>query len=154
MGERIDVKFGGPDNREKDRRDGAMRICRHRQKELDTESRTVSCVYCKKQLDAFDALVEIMRDERNALFAHQRYEEERKRVQELRNEEKKIKARIRNAKRKDADEALKAERERHALEMRRVLAQCSEVRGLVSKMENACARVAGLKRRGSGSGGA
>jgi len=85
-------------------------FCRHYQVSLDGKQRTVSCSDCGKALDAFDVLLGYARGERRWQTWDTLVREAQERVHQLKVEERKAKARLRNASRKDADAAVAAER--------------------------------------------
>lgn len=91
---------------------GRTGFCRHGRRSLDEADRTVTCSDCGAVLDPFNELLRVGRDE-NLLERQQR---ERRslaaKVAFLKGEERKVKARVKNAKRKDADAAVEAERQR------------------------------------------
>lgn len=96
--------------------------CLHRaQMQLDTASRTVRCTRCDTQLDAFQILLQYAQRERSWRYYDREAKQLYAEIDKLREEEKRIKARTRNAARKDAEAAVQAERERWR-ETRRKLA--------------------------------
>jgi len=86
--------------------------CRHQRTELDSETRAVACRDCGKALDAFDVLLEYARGERNWQHWQREQSAAAARVQQLKEEERKVKSRTQNAMRKDANAAVAAERAR------------------------------------------
>lgn len=86
--------------------------CRHQRTELNTEDRTVKCRDCGKALDAFGVLLEYAHGERRWQQWQQEQRAAAARVAQLKEEEKKIKARTKAASRKDATEAVRAEQAR------------------------------------------
>lgn len=86
--------------------------CRHPRTVIDADSRGVSCVDCTKTLDAVDVLLEYARRERTWHHWEQDTRLATKRLAELQEEERKVKARTKAASRKDAGEAVRSEQAR------------------------------------------
>lgn len=96
------------------------RFCRHGQVQLAMEGRAVSCVTCGKTLDAFDVLLEYAQREREWRYFEKQISEAHERLEKLKSEERKTKARLKHASRKEANAAVAAERatqERASLEI-------------------------------------
>jgi hypothetical protein len=89
---------------------GSPKHCRHRVPVLDAEARTVECEGCGKALDAFQVLLEYADGERRWQGWDQSVREKARELEELREEERKVKARTKNAARKEADMAVATER--------------------------------------------
>lgn len=113
------------------------RHCRHVRMLIDEENRSISCEVCEKPLDPFQICLDYARRERN--WRHYETEEHktRKKISELEAEEKKLKARIRNAKRKDADLAVEAERKRHSEQHYRTHANARSIVELAERIMRA-----------------
>lgn len=75
--------------------------CLHRQKMVDRRKRTVECTSCGAFLDPLDALADVAADGSNLLWARRELARINKRIAELKEEEKRVKARLRRAKKKD-----------------------------------------------------
>lgn len=88
------------------------RYCRHEGYVIDPSERTVECARCAAKLEPFTVLLEYAERERR--WRHWSTEEGavRKRVHELKEEEKRVKLRTRQHDRKDAEVAVRAERRR------------------------------------------
>lgn len=116
--------------------------CRHRGYELDAERRAVQCGRCGAELDAFEVLLQYARRERS--WRHWDGETVRKRAElaELVAEEKRTKARLRNASRKDARAAVEAERARSEQERQQIITHARELAEQARRIER-------LARRGA-----
>lgn len=101
--------------------------CSHRRFALDAEAREVRCQGCGKLLDPFEILFEYATEERSFENWRQSVIDQGKKLAELRAEEKRIKARTKNASRKDAKAAVEAERRKWIVALERAL---SRVRGI------------------------
>lgn len=92
-------------------------FCAHERIEIEHFQRKVICIKCRAVLDPFDVLLQYARKERVAAYTDESVRETRKRLAVLEAEERLTKARLKNAKRKDADvavaEAKKALTEKH-----------------------------------------
>ena len=73
-------------------------MCRHSKLYVDAESRAVSCRGCSAHLDAFSVLLDFANKERHARHWDRERLDTQKRLHELKAEEKRVKARLRNAK--------------------------------------------------------
>lgn len=91
---------------------GVRGFCRCRRSVLDEETRVVTCRDCGKTLDAFDVLMEFARGERRWLNFEEEARHAAARLEQLKEEEKRTKARTVAASRKDANVAVEAERAR------------------------------------------
>lgn len=109
--------------------------CRHIGSELDAETRTVTCRQCGKTLDPFDVLLEYARGERR----WQQWEQEQRaaaaRVTQLKEEERKVKARTKNASRKDSAEAVRLEQVRTERMRHDVIQAARDVAALAKRIE-------------------
>ena len=88
--------------------------CRHHAYEIDALARLVRCQSCGAELDAFKVLNEYATGERTFRDYRRMTRLQSSRLEDLRAEEKRVKARTRNASRKDAGDAVAAERKRLA----------------------------------------
>jgi hypothetical protein len=86
--------------------------CRHRQIRLDGDQRTVTCTGCGKALDAFDVLLDYGRGERSWRTWDSLISAAAQNLERLKTEERKTKARLQHASRKDALAAVDEERVR------------------------------------------
>lgn len=79
--------------------------CLHRQKSIDAPARIVTCSACNAVLDAFDALLELARNHERIKEQREHLDNEIKRrrasIEELRTEEKRVKARVRQWREKE-----------------------------------------------------
>ena len=87
-------------------------LCRHRSYILDKDERSVTCEECDKNLDPFDLLVDLSRSEGYRATVDADRQKTAQRLAYLKGEERKVKARLKNALRKDADAAVAEERAR------------------------------------------
>ena len=118
-------------------KDHSYRDCKHLHIITDRKRRTIQCEDCKEVLDPFDVVYEYAGGER--MYHHWRAEETRvrRRLYQLKEEEKRVKARTRNASRKDAETAVAAERARWEERMGRIAFDALNI-----------ARLAGVKQKG------
>lgn len=79
--------------------------------ELDDATRAVTCEACGAPLDAFMVLLQYANRERNWRYYDRECEEKRRLLAELKEEERKVKARTASASRKDAAVAVAHERQ-------------------------------------------
>lgn len=80
--------------------------CRHERVMLHEQTRTVQCRNCKEAVDPFDILLQQANGERYVESQKARLREMHDKLAELHAEEKRVKARTRNASRKDAKKAV------------------------------------------------
>lgn len=107
---------------------------------VDPEARTVTCA-CGAGLDAFGVLLSYAYKERQ--FRHWRAEENkaRKALHEAEEELQRVKARTRNASRKDAAEAVLMERKKQARERATITFAVSTIRHETEKIQRAMRRL-------------
>ena len=74
--------------------------CSHYNVDVDTSERIVVCCECGSVRDPFDILEDIAYHERKIWYSLRKLNTQKKRVQELKKEEKNIKARIDRARKK------------------------------------------------------
>lgn len=110
--------------------------CRHEQTVVDEVERTVECGTCGATLDAFSVLLQYARKERH--WRHWQREVARchNELAKLKEEERKVKARTRSASRKDAAEAVRAERERTEESRRRIIAVADDLSRCVRRLHH------------------
>jgi hypothetical protein len=94
--------------------------CRHIHIRLVAKTRSATCSQCGKEIDAFDVLLEYAPGERRWQHWHTLANAAQKTLERLRAEERKTKARLKNASRKEAtvavaEEQARTERERFAI---------------------------------------
>lgn len=109
-------------------------FCSHRQVVVDTSVRTVTCSTCGADLDAFTWVADYARQERTLRHWEKEQQRHAKIVADLKDEEKRIKARTRNARRKDADVAVAEEREKWETRLGRAASDLREMRGQMDKV--------------------
>lgn len=102
--------------------------------------RTVVCGRCEVALDPFDVLAKIAHANGNRAYYANETRELARRIEELKAEERRIKARMRNALRKDATEAVNAERARTLESRRRCVEKAKEAARLVDEIRRALGR--------------
>lgn len=107
----VTVNFGAGETSVKDHY--GQRFCSHARMELDTKARSVACGTCGQQLDAFQILLDYAVRERNWRHYDVELRELSKKLEELKAEEQRVKARTKTADRKEAAAAVAAERQRH-----------------------------------------
>lgn len=71
--------------------------CRHMSVLINETRRTIECARCEAQLDPFSVLVEYARHERTFSWAEKNLLDIRRRVEELKKEERRVKARVKRA---------------------------------------------------------
>ena len=87
--------------------------CRHTQTVVDERARTVECGTCGQALDPIRVLLEYAEKERHWRNWQSAVHEQQRALEELKEEERKAKARLKNAQRKDAEFAVSEERRRN-----------------------------------------
>lgn len=125
FGKRADIK----------ERTDLLRPCKHEQTLVDEVERTVECGTCGAPLNAFMVLLEYARKERH--WRHWQAEVSRchNELAKLKEEERKVKARTRSASRKDAGEAVAAERARDERERRESICDAREIAAICGRIE-------------------
>ncbi len=114
--------------------------CRHAKIRVAREDRTVSCGQCGKKLDPFDLLLQYAKGERRWQHFAKLVREAETKLTEIKDEERKTKARLKNASRKEASTAVAAEQTR----TERMRIEITETaRDIVEK----CRRIEQLARR-------
>lgn len=93
----IKAKFDGVSLSVKDRN---IPTCLHGRVWVDEEARKVTCRDCERQLDPISVLLSFARKERNFQYTKESISSLRLEIDELKKEERRIKARIRTAKKK------------------------------------------------------
>ena len=114
--------------------------CWQHEARVDGIGRRVWCGKCNAELDPFDVLSKIAHASASRQY---RADETRKagaRLEELKAEEKRVKARLKNSMRKDADAAVEAERARSLEARRRCLWKAQEALRLVEDIKKALGR--------------
>lgn len=101
-------------------------FCMHRGYDLDASTRTVTCRECGRKIDAFDALQSVSRDDRWHEMRREERKKEAQRVAFLKGEERRVKDRLKNANRKDADAAVAEERKKWRGRLARAAARTSD----------------------------
>lgn len=126
------VSFRADETSVEERWQAGEKYCIHRNYQLKVASRTVVCADCKALLDPFQLLLEMARKQRNWRDWDKEARTQRAALTELHAEETKVKARLRNAKRKDADAAVEEER-RRTMEHRRIVKRTADEIGALAK---------------------
>lgn len=117
-----------------------LRPCRHKQTIVDETGRTVECGTCGAPLDAFQVLLEYARKERH--WRHWEAEVNRchNELEKLKQEERRVKARTKNAARKDAAAAVAEERVRGERARIEIIEKARDARRLLERVEFLAAR--------------
>lgn len=110
-------------------------FCRHVGTEVDAETRTVTCRQCGKTLDAFDVLLEYARKERTWQNWRDQQRAAAARVEQLKAEEKRVKARTKSASRKDSEQAVRDEQVRTEKMRFEVIQAARDVAALARRIE-------------------
>lgn len=118
------------------------RYCWHNQYVVDEQTLEVSCGGCGREMVAGEVLLEYARRERSWQWHTQEVRDAERRVAELKAEERKIKARIKNANRKDASVAVAEEQARTERMRHETIRAAQEVTVIAQRIEK-------LARRGS-----
>lgn len=120
------------------RRDGPY--CSHRQYEIDEGTKTVVCGKCGAPLDAFQLLLDYATRERSWRYYDSEIRCAKQQLAELKAEERKVKARTKNATRKEAvaavaEERVRSERERMVIAelARDIVAAAKRIDGLTTR---------------------
>lgn len=108
----------------------------HHPRVLQLERRVV-CSKCGTALDPFDVLVTIAHNEASQRHAAAEYRKHKQELEAMLAEEKRVKARTKNAARKDAQAAVDAERGRTLEARRRCLDKANEAIRLVGEIKRA-----------------
>lgn len=122
---------------------GSARRCWPHAPLIDNQSRLVTCKRCNRQLDPVDVLLQVADRYDDYLRISTETSTMRKQLEELRAEEKRIKARMAAHSRKDAVAAVAEERERWQKRLYEIATRTAEV-------SRACKRIdqlIGVKRR-------
>lgn len=115
----------------------SLAYCRHRHTDLYPRSRQIVCADCGKLLDPFDLLLQYANRERSWRHYETEEQETRARNATLLDEEKRIKARIRSAKRRDVEEALELQRKQLRERERRIEMNAREIAELAGRIARA-----------------
>lgn len=116
---------------------GYGRRCRHGKYTLDEETRTVECGACGETLSAYDILKQYAERQRHWKWRTSELNEAETRITELKAEEKRVKARLRNAKKKDIDIALAAQRKHLTEKLQRMHWKLAEASRAINAAKNA-----------------
>lgn len=133
--------FGGLAAIKEQGADARLFPCRHVSTVVDEVQRTVACATCEAPLDPIQVLLEYARKERHWRQWDAEVSRCHDQLAELKAEERKVKARTKNATRKEADSAVAEERVRTERE-RLLMAELARDAGAL------CRRIDGLARRG------
>lgn len=94
---------------------------------IDKVSRLVTCKRCKSQLDPVDVLLQVADQHEDYVRMLEQTKTMRADLDQLRAEEKKIKARMKSHSRKDAEAAVAAERQKMVEQFREALSHARDV---------------------------
>ncbi len=119
---------------------GSARYCSHRQIAVNEEDRTVACGTCGKVLDPVGVLLEYARRERNWQSWDQATNAKERELAELKEEEAKVKARLKGARKKDAEHAVALERSRFDNERLTTVLVAREIRKAAERIERTMTR--------------
>jgi hypothetical protein len=108
--------------------------------EIDAELRTVHCAKCQTQLDPLQVLLDYADGERSWRGWIRECDEKRRGLEQLREEERKVKARTKAASRKAAAAAVEAERERGERERITILQAARDIAASARRIERAVTR--------------
>lgn len=111
----------------------ARGACRHISYELDVESRVARCK-CGVELDPFQILLDYARAERNWRYYAREEQQTRERIATLAQEERRIKARIRTARRRDPETAIQEHRKRTATRDRTIAWNAREIEEMAQRI--------------------
>lgn len=102
---------------------------------VDKVSRTVTCAKCKQALDPVDVLLEVARnhDHWSALLNQTRTM--RAELEALKAEEKRVKARTKSHRNKDAQEAIRAERQRSERKRAEMSVRVDDIRRALKRLD-------------------
>jgi hypothetical protein len=106
---------------------------------LDSEERTVQC-HCGATLDAFTLLLAYANRERDWRDYDLQVREAQQRLDELKDEERKVKARTKAASKKDADAAVAAERARSEQERFQIIQAARDIAASCRRIERITTR--------------
>lgn len=84
------------------KRSSRIKRCKHPAITINDNTRILECKYCKAILDPIGVLMDIANNERVLFYSRQELKQTRQRIASLKDEEKRIKSRVRYAKKKDA----------------------------------------------------
>lgn len=102
---------------------------------LDEEMRAVSCGKCKAPLDLFDVLLLVSRRYDEWVRLAEETRTMRAEIEALRAEEKRVKARTKSHGRKEAAEAVAAERDKQTRARHEVLTRTNDIRRSLKRIE-------------------
>lgn len=111
--------------------------CRHMATVVDEVARTVGCATCGAMLDPIGVLLEYARKERHWRGWDAELNRTQQRIDALKEEERKVKARTKSASRKEAAAAVAAERERTERERIEITELARDVAGIARRIERA-----------------
>jgi hypothetical protein len=111
----VNVDFGGGGGTQTSvKHTLSPRACKHVHFELDEQTRVVRCKDCSAELNPFQLLLEYAKRERYWRYYDTEVRKCVTRINDLKSEEQRIKARTRGASRKDAELAVESERQKLA----------------------------------------
>ena len=117
--------------------DGDHPKCRHRSFNIDAKARIVECNNCGVDLDPIEVLHDFATGERSFRFWAADEKKVHARLKALHEDERKTKARLKNASRKDAEIAVAAERAKWEERLRRIAWNAQKIEGMAKTIRNA-----------------
>ncbi len=113
------------------------RWCSHKQYTLNGKAREARCSLCAELLDPFAILMDYATEERNFKPWVKEEEALRARIKALKADEKRTKARLRNAKKRDIDLALASQRKHLTEKLRRMHMRLADASRAIQAAQNA-----------------
>lgn len=117
------------------REDDRRRFCGHQGWAVSVHERSLHCRQCGVDLDPFEVLARVAEEYDTVVKAREEHKRLREHIGRLQHEEKRTKARLKNASRKDADAAVQEERERWQK-------RCRHLRWRAQEIERAAVQIA------------
>lgn len=111
--------------------------CGHRSVSVDQHERIVECANCGVAMDPFSVLLDYARGEREYHHWATKVQTQQNAMGKLLDEEKRVKARMKRASRKDADAAVMAERVKWQERLDRIVSNANLISELAGKVERA-----------------
>ena len=116
---------------------GPIKKCEHHSFMVDGRARIVECQHCGVDLDPIEVLHEFAVGERSYRMWAAEEKKVHARLKALHEDERKTKARLKNASRKDAEIAVAAERARWEERLRRIAWNAQKIEGMAKTIRNA-----------------
>lgn len=109
---------------------------------VDTNARTVRCNKCGADLDPIDVLAKVAHANANRDYVHAEVVALRKELESLKAEEKRVKARTRSHRNKDARAAVADEKRKQLLRCRELVDKTNDVRRALERIDQLAALIA------------